>query len=65
MGCPHGKGHRKAITRPHWDCKVSRDSVFWVHGWDTAPPNVHRPTLHTNPEHPERAGVPLPPEMFL
>lgn len=36
-----------------------------VHGWGRAPPNVHTPTLQTHPEHLERAGVPLPPGMFL
>lgn len=29
-GCTYEEGHRKLITRPHWDCTFDEDSCSWL-----------------------------------
>lgn len=49
----------------HWGCKVSKYRVFRVHRCNRAPLVIHIFTLQPLLEQLERAGKPLPPEMFL
>lgn len=49
----------------HWGCKVSKYRMFWVHRCDRAPLDIHIFMVQTHLEQLERAGKPLPPEMFL